>query len=523
MKAIILARVSTKEQEEGHSLNAQKMRLEDYCRRRELEILRHFEIIESSTRGERKEFMAMLEFAKRQPTTVAIVADAVDRVQRSFRESVMLDDLRRQKKIEMHFIREGKIIGEHASAMDIMCWDFAVMGAKSYVLQLSENVKRSYEWKLKNGELPSQAPLGYLNIRTPAGKADVVIDPERAPVVQKLFELYATGGYSIEGLAAYARQQGLRNKGGRGTALVKSHIHKLLRNPFYYGLILRKGTAYEHRYERLISKELFDQCERVRNGYAAKPATYCQNESLFRGLVQCGVSGKVASPDSKEKTFSTGRHAVYNYLVVHNPEAPAKRLYVKEDEVIAQLTEVLRSLRMPDVIYQDIKVSLQASTDAERRYHEDALKGLQHEEIDLQRQLDRLLDLLIADRVSIEDHDRKQVQIKNRQLEVRNQINHHHHADDKFRRTLTNLLLMAQRAGELFERGNISEKRDLLLFVFTNLTLTGNKLRYSLHLPFDKFQKASDRKLWSELVDDLRTDRSWFATFPIHQLEVMAA
>ena len=79
MKAIILACVSTKEQEEGHSIAAQKQRLIEYCKRKSLKIIKTLEIVESSTRGERKDFMAMLDFAKAQKETIAIVADAVDR------------------------------------------------------------------------------------------------------------------------------------------------------------------------------------------------------------------------------------------------------------------------------------------------------------------------------------------------------------------------------------------------------------------------------------------------------------
>jgi site-specific DNA recombinase len=63
MKAIILARASTKEQEEGHSIGAQRQRLAEYCARKDLQVIRVFELVESSTRGERKEFAAMLEFA----------------------------------------------------------------------------------------------------------------------------------------------------------------------------------------------------------------------------------------------------------------------------------------------------------------------------------------------------------------------------------------------------------------------------------------------------------------------------
>src|SRR5215471_14012944 len=107
MKAIILARVSTKEQEEGHSIAAQRQRLIEYCARKGLDVIRAFEIVESSTRGERKEFTLMMEFAKMQKETIAIVADAVDRFQRSFKESVLIDDLIRKEQVELHFYREG--------------------------------------------------------------------------------------------------------------------------------------------------------------------------------------------------------------------------------------------------------------------------------------------------------------------------------------------------------------------------------------------------------------------------------
>jgi uncharacterized lipoprotein YmbA len=140
MKAIILARVSTKEQEEGHSIAAQRQRLIDYSARKGLTVIRTFELVESSTRGERKDFAAMLEFAKAQSEIVAIVADAVDRFQRSFKESVLIDELICKEQIELHFYREGMIIGNGATSTDIMRWDFSIMGAKSYVLNLSENV-----------------------------------------------------------------------------------------------------------------------------------------------------------------------------------------------------------------------------------------------------------------------------------------------------------------------------------------------------------------------------------------------
>lgn len=152
MNAVILARVSTQEQEEGHSIDAQIKRLQEYAEKKDLKVIRTCRIIESSTRGERKEFKEMIEFIKSQKETTALIADAVDRVQRSFKESVLLEDLRRQEKVAMHFIREGITLDKDANSRDIMMWDFAVMGAKTYVLNISDNVRRSFDFKIRKGE-----------------------------------------------------------------------------------------------------------------------------------------------------------------------------------------------------------------------------------------------------------------------------------------------------------------------------------------------------------------------------------
>lgn len=107
MKAVILTRVSSKEQEDRLSLDAQNTRLTEYAKRKNLEVINSFQIVESSTKGDRKKFREVLEFCKKQKETIALLADAVDRVQRSFKESVILDDLVRQEKLSSIFC--GKI------------------------------------------------------------------------------------------------------------------------------------------------------------------------------------------------------------------------------------------------------------------------------------------------------------------------------------------------------------------------------------------------------------------------------
>ncbi|MFP3018210.1 MAG: recombinase family protein [Candidatus Tisiphia sp.] len=142
-KAILLARVSTKEQEDGYSIEAQKYRLQEYCLRKGLEILKIFEFSESSTVGNRKKFQEAIDFAKKQKEVIAVVADKVDRLQRSYKETPLLNDLIERAKIELHFYTENCIIHKHSTSQDRMVWNMFVMMAQAFIDSLRDNVNRA--------------------------------------------------------------------------------------------------------------------------------------------------------------------------------------------------------------------------------------------------------------------------------------------------------------------------------------------------------------------------------------------
>ena len=241
MQAVVLARVSTKEQEEGHSLSAQLNRLHDYCNRRGLDIIQEFTIVESSTRGERPEFQKLIAFIKKQPHKVALVCDKVDRLQRSFREVPILENLRKSDKLVLHFISENQILDSNANNSQIMAYQIFVMMAENYTNCISDNVKRSFEKKLKDGTILAAAPVGYLNT-TIDGVKTVIIDPERGYKVRQLFQQYASDVISIRDMVEYAKSIGLKYK--NGNYLSRSQIHNILHNPFYYGYMRVKGKLY---------------------------------------------------------------------------------------------------------------------------------------------------------------------------------------------------------------------------------------------------------------------------------------
>lgn len=187
MKAVILARVSTKEQQEdGHSLDAQLGNLKNYAKLKNLTIIKQYTVIESSTKGGRPEFMRMLDFVKAQKEKIAVIADTVDRFQRSFREMPLLLDLLDRDAAEYHFIKENNVLTNNSNSMERAMWGIGVVMAQSYTDQLSDNVKRSVKHKVANGEWPGTAPLGYLNaIDALTAKKTIIPDPDRGFLIKR--------------------------------------------------------------------------------------------------------------------------------------------------------------------------------------------------------------------------------------------------------------------------------------------------------------------------------------------------
>ena len=321
-------------QEEGLSLLAQSNRLQDYADRKGLEVIKTFEIVESSTHGERKQFMEMINFCKKQKETIAIVADTVDRVQRSFKESVLLDDLMRKDKIELHFYREGMVLNSKSTSVDIMRWDFSVMGAKAYVLQLSENVRRSNEQKNKNGEITGQAPLGYENYIDERGKKFVRPKEPDATIIKQLFEMYSLGSTSVAELVHYANIMGLKSR--KGAPVSVNTIHYLIDNPFYYGEMRTFRGLMPHVYKPVISKELWDSCQEqkaLRAGYIGK---YSPKPMIFKGMIRCGITGRQCPTELKKEKF--------HYIVCWKQDKT--RIYIREETLAKHISSILNRIKV---------------------------------------------------------------------------------------------------------------------------------------------------------------------------------
>ena len=332
------------------------------------------------------------------------------------------------------------------------------------------------------GEYVSMAPLGYLNKRNENGRGMIVLDPDRAPLVKKLFEEYATGQHTLSEMLAKAEKWGLRNRIRGNKPICKSHLHNIFNNPFYYGVMKVKDQLYPHCYEPLIHKELFEQCQAVLKGWHKKPFQYAGKEFVFRGLITCATTGRVVTASEQKRTYKNGEKASWTYLRCWNPENPEKLVWVREEKVLAQVEEVFRSLQvLPDKL-EYITRYVRDTDKIERAFLRRQMADLKKDYTSVQNRLDGLMDLLLDGTIDKQEFERMAA---------------HEEGDDRFKESLIALLNLSAGAWEHFKSSTTEQKRRLVGFLFANLELKGTSLCYSLKEPFCWFEKCSNLKQWS--------------------------
>ena len=484
MQAVLLARVSSTEQQEGHSLAAQLDRLHAYCLRKNLDVIQEFTLVESSTRGERPEFQKMIAYIKKQHQKVALVCDKVDRLQRSFREVPILEQLRKSNKLVLHFVSENQILDAEANNSQIMAYQIFVMMAENYTNCISDNVKRSFEKKIKEGSILTMAPLGYLNV-TISGTNTVIMDQDRAPKIRLLFEKYATNTISLNELAEYASEIGLLTK--RNTTISPQQIHSIISNPFYYGMMKIKGKLYRHAYKTIIDKDLFDLCERIRTGRHTNINNRKRQDMILAGLVHCPYCGKAYSPYIRKN----------RYIFLHPPRhETCKHYHLSATPLMEQINNILKTLHFQPAQKTKTLEYLEQQKNEAIIKRDEYISKLCEDRTNLAIKKSRLTDLYLDQGITREEYDKLSEQITNEQHDIQLKIDGLDSRILTFYDNLIKCVKIADISHFLFKSSNFSEKRQILKLVSSNFYIEDKNPVISIRYPFENMLQRGVHKIW---------------------------
>jgi site-specific DNA recombinase len=201
------------------------------------------------------------------------------------------------------------------------------------------NVKRGLRTRCEMGLRPGVAPTGYLNEKRTDRKCHAIIDPQRAPIVKKMFEKVANEKWSGRKLYHWLKFEiNFKTKGNKNLSL--SNIYIILQNPFYYGAFEYGGNWYTGKHEPLISKELFDKVQgQLKRDHIVRSEI---KEFAFTKLITCGSCGSGVTAEEKYKKLKDGTTVRYVYYgCTRSKNLHCKGGYIREEELINQLIKVL--------------------------------------------------------------------------------------------------------------------------------------------------------------------------------------
>ena len=248
-------RVSTEDQaREGFSLPEQKERLETFCKFKGYEIVDYYEDagISAKTGNYRPEFERLKEDIKSKRINT-IIALKLDRITRSIFDWEKL----------MTFLDENDAYIDCANdevnttnANGKMVSRLLMSVSQNEIERTSERTKIGLAGAIKQGHLPSQAPLGYKH-----ENKKLVIDYSTKDVVVRIFELYYNGNsyQTISNILNEEQVLGKTNwRDSTITAILENEVYK---GDFVHGKRTKHPTYYENVVEPLVSKEMWEDCQ----------------------------------------------------------------------------------------------------------------------------------------------------------------------------------------------------------------------------------------------------------------------
>lgn len=227
--------------------------------------------------------------------------------------------------------------------------------------QKGVNVKRGLRARCEMGWRPGVAPTGYLNERHMDKKCQVRLDPDRAPIIRKMFEKVAYENYSGRKLYHWLKNE-IKFVTKNGKNLTLSSVYTIFKNPYYYGKFEYPrggGVWYQGKFEPIIDKGLFDTVQEKISSSAIRNSE--SKEFAFTRLMKCGLcnSGVTAQEKFKKQLNGNVHRYVYYGCTRYNDKS-CKSGYLREEELIRQFENLIDKIDLDEIgIKQKIKAEIE--------------------------------------------------------------------------------------------------------------------------------------------------------------------
>jgi DNA invertase Pin-like site-specific DNA recombinase len=361
--------------------------------------------------------------------------------------------------------------------------------SKYYIDALSENIRRGIRLKLSKGIWPQWAPVGYLNERQ---TRTIIIDKDKAPLIKKTFELYATGAYSLFRLRDTVNACGLT--GTKGKTLSPGNYQNILRNPIYYGLIRYNGEIYEGKHEPIITKKLFDKCQEVmrRRGKPKKSVRYFILRDL---MMRCGECNRMITAETKKG---------FIYYRCTKRFTNCKQRYTREEKLAAQIGKVIQKVSLCDDWTRKILEQLEKDKNSSVQSSLPQQQNLQAKITEIENRISKLIDVYLEGSLSLTEYQGKKEFLINEKKKLQEALQDFAAGGNNWFEQARLLVTSLNRAHCALKEGNLESQKEFLQKIGSNFILKERRLIFSSAAPYRGLLEGAPYPSWRCSCDEIR-------------------
>ena len=359
----------------------------------------------------------------------------------------------------------------------------------------SVNVKEALRLKAERGVFPGKARPGYKNNHEkPQGLRDISAHPVYFPLMRKLFDLALTGNYSVEKLVKEAKILGIRSS-KNGKPIVKSWMHRLLRDPFYTGRFIYCGKLHKGQHPAMITDAEFNLLQDILDGRSK--GRLQKHDFALNGVIKCGECHYTITAQEHTKKYKNGTTQVFAYYnCTKKGHHKCNQRYAPTSKIEGQFASELGLFEMDQQFVDLAYEALEKAKTTDQTTNKSSFEALQTALEGLNRRIDNLIALKISPEntdgsllTDSEFADRKRALLIEKD-KITQQLDQADPNKNEWAETAREAFDFALLAYKRFNKGRPEVKKVIFKTIGLNPILLDQKLLYKPRFIFMKIKKG---------------------------------
>ena len=359
--------------------------------------------------------------------------------------------------------------------------------SNQFILDLSKNTKRGMQSRVDKGWMPNMAPLGYLNAKDDEGRGIIIEDPERFPLIRKMWDLMLTGNHSPTKIVRIANKEwGFRTRKMRrlgGKPMSESTIYRILNNRFYTGEISHRKEWHNGSQKPMVTIDEFDHVQKLLG--RKSPPRAQKREFAFTGFIRCGECGCLITAETKTKHIkSTGeiKHYTYYHCTRKRRDVSCSQITcVTDKDLEDQVERELANLTIDQDFRSWALETLGNAHEKEVTKRSSIYRSLQEAANQIQSQIDNLTRMRVRDLINDDEYVKERDILKAELAKTKEELEKTENRAERWLELTEQVFDFATYAHSAFLNGNLQTKREIMSALGSNPTIINGKVSIPLH------------------------------------------